>query len=757
MKLKILVLTIILTEIILGQSVGKIIGYVKDNVTQEALIGVNLILEGTNIGAATNVDGYYEISNVPFGDYSLKASYIGYEEIKKSDVLVLASKPTQIDFMMKEATIKLDGVIVTSGYYDQIRTEPVSVSSFNYEEIRRTPGGFEDVVRALSIIPGVAKQSGGRNDLVVRGGAPSENLYILDGFVVPNINHFSTQGASGGTNSYVDLDFINNATFSTGGFSVKYGDRLSSTLGIDLRSPRQDKIGGKALISATQFGLNLEGPVTQNSDFLFSIRRSYLDFLFNAAGFSFVPQYWDMLFKYNYKFSNNDKLSVLFVGALDDVSFNNNSRDDLIDNSRILANSQNQYTFGVSYQHLLGNGFIDFRYSRNFVDYDNSQRDTLLNPIYLNQSVEATNNLGADMVLKTSQNSEVNLGIGYEFIGSENTVIFPDNFVTTFGDTLTQSNVKGDNNYNKANLYGLYSITLFERLVLNGGLRFDYFSALEEKFTISPRFSFRYAASDVVSLNFATGIYRQSPSYIWLLYPGNNNLKPIQVEQYILGAEHIFRSDIRMKVEGFFKNYKYYPTSELRNYLVMANTGAGFGGAEDNFASIGYESLISNGTGISRGIEFSIQKKVSETPYYGILSVTYSQTDFTALDQIERNGQFDQNWIANLSAGYIYNSNWIFSMKFRYASGFPYTPFQDNGTQLVEEYLSLRLPDSYALDVRVDKIWDFSGWTLVTYIDIQNITNRKNVNSVRWDYKTNEQEFSEELGILPSIGISIEF
>ena len=373
MKLKILVLTFVLLEIALGQSVGKVIGYVKDNITQEPLIGVNLILEGTSIGAATNIDGYYEISNVPLGDYSLKASYIGYEEIKKSDVLVLASKPTQIDFMMKEATIKLDGVTVTSGYYDQIRTEPVSVSSFNYEEIRRTPGGFEDVVRALSIIPGVAKQSGGRNDLVVRGGAPSENLYILDGFVVPNINHFSTQGASGGTNSYVDLDFINNTTFSTGGFSVKYGDRLSSTLGIDLRSPRKDKIGGKALISATQFGLNLEGPVTQNSDFLFSIRRSYLDFLFNAAGFSFVPQYWDMLFKYNYNFSNNDRLSVLFVGAVDDVNFNNNSKDDVIDNSRILANSQNQYTFGVSYQHLLGNGFIDFRYSSNFVDYDNSQ------------------------------------------------------------------------------------------------------------------------------------------------------------------------------------------------------------------------------------------------------------------------------------------------------------------------------------------------------------------------------------------------
>ena len=208
---------------------------------------------------------------------------------------------------MSEAVIELEGVTVSSDVFENLPTEVNSVKKFSYEEIRRSPGGFEDVVRALSVLPGVARQSAGRNDLVVRGGAPSENLYIVDGLIVPNINHFGSQGSTGGPLSFINLDFVEETTFSTGGFQANYGDKLSSVLKIDLREGRKDRLGGKALVSASQFGLNLEGPVSENSNFIFSLRRSYLDFIFNAAGFNFVPEYYDLLTKYNY---NIDKSNI---------------------------------------------------------------------------------------------------------------------------------------------------------------------------------------------------------------------------------------------------------------------------------------------------------------------------------------------------------------------------------------------------------------------------------------------------------------
>ncbi|RMD48712.1 MAG: TonB-dependent receptor, partial [Ignavibacteria bacterium] len=632
-----------------AQNQGKITGKIVDASTKQPLIGVNVIVEGLGVGAATDENGNFIINGLEPGAYTIKASYIGFEPIVKTDVMVMTSKPTNILFELKEQVLNLEGVTVTSGYYEQDKTETVSVTSFSYEELRRSPGGFEDVVRALSIIPGVAKQSAGRNDLIVRGGAPSENLYLLDGFVVPNINHFATQGATGGTNSYVDLDFVNKSTFSTGGFSVKYGDKLSSVLGVELRDPREDRIGGKALISATQFGINMEGPISQNDNFLFSLRRSYLDFIFNAVGFSFVPQYWDMMFKYNHNYDNNDKLSFLFVGAKDDVNFNYDDKESFVKNSRILANSQRQYTAGISYRHLFDKGFIDFRFGRNYVDYDNFQKDSLLNPIFVNKSIEAVNNFSTDLILKTGKKSELNLGVNYYFIESNNEILFPSQFVTSFGETLPMTNYKADRNFNKAGIYGLYSFPLLSNVQINAGVRADYFGAIENKFSFSPRLSARWAVSGITSVNLSMGIYKQAPSYIWLAYPGNNKLDNIQVEQYILGVDHLFSEHTKFKAEIFYKNYSNYPASLTRNYLVLANAGAGFGGAEENYSSFGLEPLVSGGTGESKGIEISLQKKSSDIPLYGLISFTYSQTNFTALDGIERSGQFDQRVILNIS------------------------------------------------------------------------------------------------------------
>ncbi|WP_304043639.1 TonB-dependent siderophore receptor [Ignavibacterium album] len=332
------------------------------------------------------------------------------------------------------------------------------------------------------------------------------------------------------------------------------------------------------------------------------------------------------------------------------------------------------------------------------------------------------------------------------------------NFVTSFGDTLPISSLNKSENFFKGASYLNFNFLLMKRFTTNVGARVDYFNTIRNRFYFSPRFSASYMLTPITNLNFSTGIYYQAPLYIWLIADERNReLKSVKVNQYVLGFDHQLNEDALLSVEGFYKDYSDYPTSLVRPYLVLANTGAGFSGSDDNFSSFGLEPLVSSGFGKSRGVELSVQKKLSNTPYYGILSLTYSKTDFTSLDGIERDGTYDQNWIFNLSCGYKINKYWEVSTKFRFASGRPYTPFQTDGSQLVSEYNSRRLKSAHSLDLRVDKRWFFSGWTLITYIDIQNIYNRKNPSGIRWDRREQRVDESSSIGILPSIGISAEF
>lgn len=736
---------------------AKIIGEVIDEATKEPIPGVNVTIVGTTLGAATDFDGKFTISNLEIGTYVVRVSAVGYNTIVKPDVVVNNAKPTDLLFKITQSVIELEGVTIRSDFFEKDPSEVGSITSFSYEEIRRAPGGFEDVVRALSVLPGVAQASAGRNDLIVRGGAPSENLYIVDGFVVPNINHFGTQGATGGPISFINLDFVRETSFSTGGFSSLYGDKLSSVLSIDLRDGRKDRIGGKGTISASQFGFNLEGPIGEKGNFLFSARRSYLDFIFNAAGFNFVPQYYDLLSKLSYNFDSKNRLSYLFIGAFDNVKFNNQTSEDRYENSRILGSDQNTYVTGLSFRHLFEKGFFTLTLSRNFTDYDSAQRDSLLKPIFLNKSREGENELKADVVYKLSDASELNFGASAKLIKFSADILLPT-FKTSFGETLSLSALSAKNNYVKLSSYIQYSDVYFKRLLFNVGARMDYFDGIETKVYLNPRLSFAYMISDLATLNFSAGVYSQSPSYIWLsAIPSNKNLKAVQVKQFVLGYERNLREDIRMKLEGFYKDYSNYPSSLTRPYLVLANTGAGFGGGDQNFDSFGFEPLVSSGIGDVRGIEFSMQKKASETPHYAILSVTYSESNFKGVDKIDRPGSYDQRWIVNLSGGYIFNKKWEASLKFRLATGSPYTPFNNNGTQSVINYNIARFKEFHSLDLRFDRRWDFENWTLITYLDIQNIYNNKQSNTIRWDFRKGEVDQQSSIGILPSIGISLEF
>jgi len=672
-----------------------------------------------------------------------------------ADVVVMVAKPTELYVPLIGSLLQVEGMQVTAGYFQKIPDRPLSNLIQTNEEIRRLPGGLEDVVRAISIMPGVAQVQPGRNDLIVRGGAPSENLFIIDNIEVPNINHFGTQGASGGPLSFINLDFVDRTSFATGGFGVRYGDKLSSVLSIDLREGRKDRFGGKATISASQFGLNVEGPINADGNFIFSARRSYLDFIFKAAGFGFVPEYWDFLGNVYYHLSPNDQLMLLGIGALDNVKLFNDTPDQRFSNSRVLGSDQNQIVGGITWRHLMNQGFSTISLGETYVEYNYMQNDSLLNPIFRNSSMEHESTLRGDLLTHLAKNTELSAGIQGKMIHFSSDILLGHQ-ITNFGDTIGL-NARFKSMASKASAYIQLSEDI-ELLRLTLGGRVDYFDLLENKFSFAPRFSATYALNPVMNLSGSIGRYYQAPSYIWLVAnPINTALTFVGTDQYVLGTDYLVQMDTRVSLEVYVKNYFNYPCSNARPYLVLANTGAGFGGSDEGFASFGLDPLVSAGSGQARGIEFLIQKKLSEISCYGTVSISYSKSEFKALDGIVRPSSFDQSWILNVGGGYIFNEKWEISTKFRFATGRPYSPYTTGGMQSAEFYNTLRTEANHSLDVRVDRRWSFATWTLDTYIDIQNIYNRKPIDVPRYNQRTGQLEQNGSIGILPSIGISAEF
>lgn len=734
---------------------GRIIGKVTDGMTKEPIVGANVVVVGTGLGAATDIEGRFDIRRVPLGTYAVRVSTIGYLATTVTDIVVGSVKPAEISVAIMENLIQLEGVEVTAGYFTKIPDTPLSTLTQTNEEIRRLPGGLEDVARAIAILPGVAQVDGGRNDLIVRGGAPSENLFVIDNIEVPNINHFGTQGSSGGPLSFINLDFVENTSFSTGGFGTRYGDKLSSVLNITLREGRKDGIGGKATISASQFGLNLEGPVGKDANTLFSARRSYLDFIFKAAGFGFVPEYWDFLSKTSVRLGPKDQLSILAVAALDNVKYFNDTENKRFQNSRVLGSDQNQIVGGVSWQHLFAKGYSTVTFGQSYVDYNFRQSDSNLVRFFSNQSLEHESSIRGDVFVHLFKSTELMTGVQAKLIDFS-ADIFLRPFETRFGDSLNVDASFRTTGF-KGSAYAQLS-QVFGRSRLTLGGRIDYFDLIE-KYTFSPRVSYTVALTPATNLNASIGRYSQAPSYIWLAANAQNrSLEFIDVTQSVVGIDHMLRADTRVSLEGYVKRYSDYPASVMRPYLVLANTGAGFGGSEDGFSSFGFDPLVSRGSGSAQGVELLVQKKLSEVPCYGTVSVSYNRSEFKAIDGVERPSSFDQRWIINVGGGYVFNEKWEISTKFRYATGRPYTPYDQFGYQNPALYNAARIGANHSLDVRVDRRWSFSSWTLVTYADIQNVYNRKPLSVPRYNARLGQAETNvSSIGILPSIGVSAEF
>ena len=734
---------------------GKILGQVINKSTQQPQQSITVRVLNTKFGAFTDSKGRFQINNVPNGVYSVQFTGVGYETYVQTDVEVNSAMPRTIEVELKDKIIELPGAEVRASFFIKNAETATSTQSLSFEEIRRSPGAQEDVIRATALLPGVAVTSAGRNDLIVRGGAPFENLFIVDNIEIPNINHFGSQGATGGPLSIINIDFVREVSFSSGGFGSKYGNKVSSLTNIQLRNGNEDMFGGKVNLSATGFGVGFEGPINDGGSFLFSARRSYLDLIFKAAGFSFIPEYWDFQTKIHYHLNQNNTLSFLGIGALNTVSLNNETLDDKYGNSRVQVPNQDQYFTGFTWQTLFKDGFGRFTLGRTFTTFNTSQRDSNLVEIFKNLSDEGETSLKADFEFKLNQKLDLMFGNQIKYASKLEYEINIPGYIRTDDKGMPQE-LKIDTSFSSINNSTYISLTTslgMFKVILGG--RLDYYDITESDIYFSPRLSMLYQLNDVSAFAVSTGRYYQAPSFIWLVGGSTEPMKAIQADQIVLGYDHTPMEDLKVQLEVYYKWYSNYPGRVWRPQSVLAP--AGF---EDIYTDLPYglEPISMTATGFSRGAELFIQKKLSDIPIFGLLSLTYSETKFKSLDGIERVGAYDSRFILNFSLGYRINSDWEIAGKFRASTGLPTTPYLSNGKLDYSKYNDGERSSFYdALDFRVDKKWNFSGMALTTYLDIQNIYNKKNVAQIRWNPRAGTSEYSTNIGILPSIGINLEF
>ena len=311
-----------------AQNSGNLNGRILDLQSQQPLVGATILLEGTEIGVVTDEEGYFTVNEIPFKSYNIIASFLGYESETLYNVIVKSVGNRPLLFELEEVLETLDEVVVVRSPFRSTRDTPLSTQSFSAVEIETYPGGNNDITKVVQSMPGISPSIGGfRNDIIIRGGAPNETVYYLDGIEIPNINPFSTQGSAGGPVGMINVSFVRDVTLSSSAFGAEYDNPLSGVLAFEQREGNPNEFGGNFRFGASEAGLTLEGPLFRkdknrpaNTTFLFSVRRSYLQFLFELIGLPIRPDYWDYQWKIKHEIDAYNSLTFLGIGAIDDFS-----------------------------------------------------------------------------------------------------------------------------------------------------------------------------------------------------------------------------------------------------------------------------------------------------------------------------------------------------------------------------------------------------------------------------------------------------
>ena len=725
-----------------AQPTHRIKGTVIDKASRQPLEFINVLVLGLGRGGVTDAKGHFNIGEVPPGIYRLQASAVGYKTILTPEYIV-STKDLTIQIETEENLTELEGVTVTASPFRRDPESPVGLRVIGLQEIEKSPGANRDISRIVQSYPGVAfSPAGYRNDLIVRGGSPSENRFYLDGVEIPNINHFSTQGASGGPVGIINADLIREVNFYTGAFPTDRGNAMSSVLDFKLRDGDMERNSLKATLGASEVSLASNGHIGKKTSYLVSVRQSYLQFLFDMLGLPFLPTFTDAQFKLKTRFNANNELTILGLGGIDNMKLNTKLDGEKAEYilSYLPKIQQETFTLGAVYRHYAGIHVQSVVVSHSYLNNRNTK--------YLNNDESSTDNLSLKL---RSVEQETKFRI-------ENTSTF-GNWKINFGANLD---------------YSQYTNTTFQRVYIDEGRTFDYhtylgmwrwgifgtinYATTDERFTaslgvrtdannfssgmkgmgdqLSPRLSLSYRLTDGLYLSGNAGLYYQLPPYTGLGFKDNNGawvneyLRYMSVSQESLGLSWHPENTFELSAEGFYKQYDKIPFS-IADGIPLACKG-------NDYGVIGNEALSSTAQGRAYGIEilmkWLIAKKLNLASSFTLFKSEYrnnKQSEYIA-------SAWDNRYIFNMSGTYNFPHNWSLGMKISCIGGAPYTPYDVEKSSLVTacnaqgrpyydytKYNTGRLPAFGQLDVRVDKTFYLKRCMLGFYIDLQNVTNSK--------------------------------
>jgi outer membrane receptor for ferrienterochelin and colicin len=640
------------------------------------------------------LEGRYLISDVEPGSYNLVSSIIGYETQIRYNIIVRSKGTPTYDFTLKLSTEVLDEVIIRSvNSSKRTRETPLSIQSLSGDEIATYPGGNNDVVQVMQTFPGVSPSVGGfRNDLIIRGGAPNETVYYLDGMEVSNINHFSTQGSSGGPVGMINVSFIDEVTLSSSAFETQYNNPLSGVMQFNQRIGNSKEFSGNFRIGASEAALTFEGPLfkgdneNSSTNFLASVRRSYLQFLFDLIGLPFRPDYWDYQYKLSHKIDDRNSLHLIGLGSIDDFTldppneFDEEQQAQLEQAPFIVQRSNN---IGVTWKNRLknGTGYMETTLSNHFLSND------------FKKYLDSENEIG---ILFNNDSKEKETKFRYQITKFINDWKISAGFNSQYSK-YSNYTIDITNNYNYNTEIDLISYGLnaqFTRSFFDGDLDLslgfrmddDNFIEVSDLFsTLSPRVALSYEFIDKWKINASAGRYYKIPPYTVLGFRNNNaelinkDVAYTQSDHLVLGLQYNISNSSYASLESFFKKYDNYPVSVL-DEVSLANKGAGF-------EVLGNEEIKSIGKGHSYGLEFLFQQKLSRN-FYGIFSYTWFKSEFTGFDdQKYLPSVWDSRHLISFTGGYKLKNQWEISSRFRFAGKTPYVPADLEAS--LENYMEL--------------------------------------------------------------------
>ena len=800
------VLGLLLAHVATAQVV--IQGKVVDVMSRKPLVGAKVQLNKQEVFVQTTADGSFAINNIDPGYHTVTATLDGYESETSSELLFTYDKSPFITLEMQSLASGVGEVTIRKTSIQKREAEsPVSSQKLSIREIERNPGGNRDISKIIQSLPGVISVPGFRNDVVIRGGSPSENKFYLDGIEIPIINHFQTQGSTGGPVGLLNVNFIKEVNFYTGAFPVNYANGLSSVLDFRQMDGNANKAKYRFTLGSSDVGFTADGPIGKKTTYIFSARQSYLQGLFSLLGLPFLPNFIDYQAKVKVKLNEKDDISFLMVGAVDFFRLNLKVNDNITDSIQLKSNKyilgylpvyrQWNYTFGTVYTHYGAQSKTQYFLSRNMLNntsykYRNNDESSEDNRIFNYKSIEEENKLRIENS-RTLRKWKLLAGTGLEYVqfGVDNKakILIPG----APGTAGTIQDIAFSTQLDLAKYSGF--VRAYRNVMGNGTLSFagrldgNTYNKHMQNVLNQPTASVSASLPTPVNglfFNANVGQFTQLPSYTILGYrnaagalDNQDRVKYIRNRMVAAGLQYNKVKDTRITLEGFYKQYANYPLA-LNDSISLGNLGT-------DFAVVGNEPVSSVCDGRAYGMEFLLQKR-SRSGLYGILAYTLSWSEFSDKNGNAVKSAWDSRHTLSLVGGVKLKRNWEMGAKFRLATGRPYTPYDvqrslvksnwDVKGVALNDYNRLnteRLGTFSQLDVRVDKVWYFKKSSLNLYMDIQNFLNKEylgaptliaaqdasgnlmtdpnaTVPSYKSDYLVNSTGFLQ-----PSIGVILDF